>query len=744
MRALYPDFIYRVESTGAEMNLDNSVPYLFMLCQRTRECQKYGLGPIFDLMPDETYPELYRCRLTLPAFFKIPTVITDLFRAKHVARAVAAYEATVLLHYGGLIDDHLNPPVQTSFLHNYKDFVKDLGQPDRVHLTNLRAEHLGLDPIPLPPKLLALAPPEVAPPTTEADEADPPKADTAEDQEGTEGPVAGKAGGKGTEQNPAKPGPSSSEDDECRMDIDGEADGDAETPLPVSTSPDTAVAGAKKGQAAPEAVENGQTPQDGVKSGEGAETEAEDVDEDPLVTLHLYRMRGTSSLTLAFTKELRVGNELDEADKWELTPSPLRLIPHKVIEARRSDVAKAAEFAALLSYHGMHGRHAFLVQSEYFVREGQNVFVPGRDKGYLILPIRRDGEVWWDAVEKAVAQPTDKSLWPLPEGNVDEWVALSHAREPQRPRLYVLRRVLDETLGERLAFWKCMDMAAAKELGVELKNVTLPELPKRDTVTKTPEAAKATEKQTAEGGKGKASEGHKKGDADGGQKDKEGASGQETGKEGAKDDGGKEKKRRRTEEVIEGKRGDKPWEPTDLVCRSLNYWGEEIRLEPCYPMVHWEAADPNQPLLLALKVDDASANFRHSLKGEKIKHLQRVVTVAPQYLTFLRVPAACYLDMQRVLPWLYKWEIERTVRELMHRMRDFCPMDSRGLELIREATTKPNYERLETLGDSYLKAQIGLFVFRMKPVLDREGLMSAFRDNLVCRPCACVSLHRRQ
>lgn len=61
----------RVESTGAELNLDNAIPYIHMLCQRTKECQKYGLGPIFDVEADEKFPDLHRCKLTLPAFFKV-------------------------------------------------------------------------------------------------------------------------------------------------------------------------------------------------------------------------------------------------------------------------------------------------------------------------------------------------------------------------------------------------------------------------------------------------------------------------------------------------------------------------------------------------------------------------------------------------------------------------------------------------------------------------------------------------
>lgn len=43
--------MYTLESTGAQLSLDNALPYLYQLHQATRECQSYDLGPVFEARP---------------------------------------------------------------------------------------------------------------------------------------------------------------------------------------------------------------------------------------------------------------------------------------------------------------------------------------------------------------------------------------------------------------------------------------------------------------------------------------------------------------------------------------------------------------------------------------------------------------------------------------------------------------------------------------------------------------------
>jgi dsRNA-specific ribonuclease len=50
---------------------------------------------------------------------------------------------------------------------------------------------------------------------------------------------------------------------------------------------------------------------------------------------------------------------------------------------------------------------------------------------------------------------------------------------------------------------------------------------------------------------------------------------------------------------------------------------------------------------------------------------------------------------------------------------------------VRTAISKPDYERLELLGDTYLKWAMTHYVAQVKPMLESEGLLNAFRINLV-------------
>lgn len=431
---------------------------------------------------------------------------TNLFKSKTVARAVAAFEATVLLHHRGLIDDSFNPPQQSRLLNSYKEFRVDLEIPDRCHLKEQTWEHLGLHPLPL------TLPPE--PPSPTHDEAD---AVVAEDGErgggqsaddgamavsaeaaGGEKPGASAANGHADKQGGgaegsavvaekgtvaasdsaekqrqeegvavAANGKPASEKAAAPVVTHGHADqegGEAEA-MAVDGTGEGGKQGGHEGAAADSTEKRGGEAEgeamavDGGSAGEQAdgkgseaeqkeaaatttETEGSEEEGGEKTTLWLYGIRGTTCLALGFAGELRVGSEYDDDDPYELTASPLRLEDKGTIEVTRQQVDMAAQFAALLSYHGMYGRQPFLVQSDYHLKEGQSVYRPHKDKGYLLLPLDRHGNVHWHAIERAVKQPVVPSLWPLPDGDrVGSYIALSHYREPQRPRLFALRKV---------------------------------------------------------------------------------------------------------------------------------------------------------------------------------------------------------------------------------------------------------------------------------------------------------------
>ncbi|KAG5186816.1 ribonuclease III domain-containing protein [Tribonema minus] len=55
-----------------------------------------------------------------------------------------------------------------------------------------------------------------------------------------------------------------------------------------------------------------------------------------------------------------------------------------------------------------------------------------------------------------------------------------------------------------------------------------------------------------------------------------------------------------------------------------------------------------------------------------------------------------------------------------------------NVESVEVAVRRPANERLETLGDAWLKAYMCLFIMQTRPILQEEGLISEFRSNLVC------------
>lgn len=159
----------------------------------------------------------------------------------------------------------------------------------------------------------------------------------------------------------------------------------------------------------------------------------------------------------------------------------------------------------------------------------------------------------------------------------------------------VAAKVLDETVGERLSLWKERDRAAAREIGLHVKELM-------DADELAAEAAKEAAEESGEPVVAMEVEG--KGGAD---DDVQGVEDDED-EDGVKIDSSS--KRSANQEAEDSDREEreeqKGWDPKSLVCKTLDRFGEEIRLEPCYPLPHWEAADPKQPLILALKIDESS------------------------------------------------------------------------------------------------------------------------------------------
>lgn len=70
LRKTYADFPQQFPS-GAELHLDNAIFVLHRLCQRTKECRRYNLAPVYDVTGGKghKHQQGYVCHLTLQSLF---------------------------------------------------------------------------------------------------------------------------------------------------------------------------------------------------------------------------------------------------------------------------------------------------------------------------------------------------------------------------------------------------------------------------------------------------------------------------------------------------------------------------------------------------------------------------------------------------------------------------------------------------------------------------------------------------
>lgn len=274
----------------------------------------------------------------------------------------------------------------------------------------------------------------------------------------------------------------------------------------------------------------------------------------------------------------------------------------------------------------------------------------------------KEVEVDWAAVHRAISAPVGPSCWPLPiDTPVSELLVLSHAWHPQRPRQYRILGVSTETLGERLRREDNRD-EFVKEKVEELNGrgifdstssnandtadaakefIQLEDLREREAGEK--------EEEAAVGAKRKAQGVGSRGDDQPQQQQQHSI---------------KKAKPPTTREVLEYMLADSSEliaEVTSALPHKMrcSETGEDIRHEPKYPRETWNRGDPNQLLLLAAKIETSEQKFREALRQRESAFAPlptKIVLVAPEFLTHLRLPASCFLYAQRALPRLYKWE----------------------------------------------------------------------------------------
>ena len=103
---------FRIDTTGASLDLDNAMAHLYHFCATLPKKEYVDLRPDFICSYQGTNPKLVRCRVVLPLLvnedLRIHRSRTS-WRSEKNAMKDAAFEAYVALYQGGLVNDNLLP-----------------------------------------------------------------------------------------------------------------------------------------------------------------------------------------------------------------------------------------------------------------------------------------------------------------------------------------------------------------------------------------------------------------------------------------------------------------------------------------------------------------------------------------------------------------------------------------------------------------------------------------------------------
>jgi len=626
----YPEFKYKIESTGAMISLDNAVSFLFLFCQSSQECKSYGLVPEFELHDHDSKPPTFSCTLTLPSVFNIEPLTTERFINKALSQCVAAYMAVVRLHQEGMIDDNLNPVRDEALLRTFPDFRPEVMRlPDSTIIPSPIYKTMGLDSL--------------------------------------------------------------IHEDDATLDSYNVMDVDCDFPSPP-----------------------------------------------PIHDLIMYRLPDFDRIALVTKKPLpRAAN------------MPLNLANSEgiALEMRDEDMQNLLSFHSTMCHLAMHGWQSFSPSFPgLHIEKASQAVNLTRDKGYLLIPLAKEtGEIDWAVLNEAKKSDSPfvhTTLWPLPPQvveSVTDCLIITHPKDRHRPRMYELEAVSEETMEERFKAWD--EAAALRALEAadddEDEDEDLPPDAFEYKVRAQKRKAEAAERELK-----------KKIALEDGRiepvVEETLCSDNEAKKEGQDEtftNGNSRQSPVNGENTIEKK-------PTsdamDVEAEKQPVEGKEegeerkrrIRLVPSYTRTFWStAADVKQPLLVAHKFVHSIYIFKDTLvpkerdenhKGPRSAQ-RRVVMVAPQFCSLIAVPVGVMRDCQRMMPYLYQLEGALKVHQLIK----YIGLPVNDVNIIRTAITKPEYERLEVLGDCHLKLVMGQYVLQSEPIITKEDLLHTYRSNLV-------------
>ncbi|OQS07321.1 Dicer-like 1 (DCL1), partial [Thraustotheca clavata] len=182
------------------------------------------------------------------------------------------------------------------------------------------------------------------------------------------------------------------------------------------------------------------------------------------------------------------------------------------------------------------------------------------------------------------------------------------------------------------------------------------------------------------------------------------------------------------------------------VVADHNYWNYTIRRAKSAPgnpiLGRWYSKDdllnarPDQPLLYALELPTALPLLRYITERRNdwtsTAH-QKERLVIPDQTFMLLLNKTQYYQAFGLLPLIYEFERKCQMSALMTQI---------GMEidwkLLHDATSKPQYEQLETLGDCFLKLESSWFVFQNRWDVSGEGSLHQLRMDVIRNDRLCL------
>jgi len=764
----FPQFSYAVPATGATITLNNSISLLTQLLQWNKDCVSYQLLPTVEYSERVVSGEgvMFKCLLTLPDVFGLPVFESSFFPAKIIARAVAAYHACIEFHRCGFVDDDFNPVRESLQLEAYEHFIPEFyGSQvvnERLEIKTQAFAHFGVGPV-----LEHEASAELSTDLSAGSAKTSLEKETQERvNSGTTRVATDAASALGLTLLSGKTDRANhyvyrlSKDAGCVGFI-------TDTLLPESSL---------------RAEDLSSTP---------AQAEQLSVTEVQLlaqchVAMLFFVIHGASAFNIEFGPILQIDkgcNSLGKCDETRQTgeKTPPAGGAEKGIDKNNEpcdgsdglqpdvdcDMASkdknGRQYPQSCSTDPARGKYEdareYLIPQTHLEQSrrkwsgrctgideveghGKDWFAKcmmpkaAWDKGYVLVPIKPNGEIDWVLVKTLAQSSPSRHLvhgrgdyWPLPSfdaASIHNDLLLTCSPLTGRPKLWGPIQVVEQkTLAEERKARAAQATASARKRNLleEDKDGTVG----NPSVFEMSTAGKNTMPAVDNGLPGNIDQGPRKKLRSGQDRDiisleREGCSQDEVENGPA---------------VNDVSRGDaverRAMQSDDLL--------PHLHLSE-YPVEIWDRCDQQQPLILVEKILDSSYRFRALSRDGKFGEnddneprsemqrntISRRRLVAPQLCTLIRIPRSLYEACQAALPQVWRLEIALKVESLIQSVG----IPVKDSSIIREAICKPDYERLEVLGDIYLKWVMTCVVLRKEPYLLRESLLHDFRCNLTC------------